>query len=177
MDIEDKISLLAYLVPRFGSNDPTQEEALQAFITGLKPTYAVIRSKCPDLSESDVQLIGTELLAAEVIKPGLTTREEYAVWLANLSEAEIRELLAFRKSIRANAKQELDTYRKTREEEKKRIEDLRNKMEEQIEKARNERSLYFNPRTEKMRYSITQTRRNDNISGVDYRAYRRYFLM
>jgi SAM-dependent methyltransferase len=148
--LEDKISLLAYLVPRFGSDDPAQEDALQAFATGLKPTYAVIRSKCPDLSEADVQLIGTELMANEVAKPGLTTREEFAAWVGMLNESEIRELLTLRKSFREAAKADLVAYNDVREKERKRIEELRTKMQEQIKTAQEERSMYFNPKTEKM---------------------------
>ena len=45
MVIEDKINLLAYLVPRFGSGNPEQEEALLAFATGLTPTFKLIREK------------------------------------------------------------------------------------------------------------------------------------
>lgn len=150
MAIEDKISLLGYLVPRFDSGNPAQEEALKAFVTGLKPTYSVIRSKCPDLSEADVELIGSEFLAAEVLKPGLSTRYEFAAWLASMEGTTIRELLSRRKSIRESAKDELVAFREAREERERTIEELKQKMQEQIKKAREERSLVFNPRTEKM---------------------------
>ena len=150
MAIEDKISLLAHLVPRFGSNNPLQEAALQTFVTGLKPTYTLLRSKCPELSEEEVELMGTEFLAAEMLRPGVTTRQEYAAWLAGMEAGEIRELLSLRKAIREDSKTSLAEYKEAREDRKKRIEEYRNKMQEQIAKARNERTLIFNPRTEKM---------------------------
>lgn len=148
--IEDKISLLSYIVPRFGSNDPAQEEALQAFATGLTPVYAVLRSKCPTWSEADIQLVGSELLAIEILKPGYSSREEFAVWVGMLSADELDELLALRKALRVDAKSDLDVYREAREKERQRIEALREKMQQQIETARMERSMFFNPRTQKM---------------------------
>ena len=45
MEAEDKINLLAHLVPRFGSGNPEQEAALDAFVTGLKPTFTFLRSR------------------------------------------------------------------------------------------------------------------------------------
>ena len=151
IEIEDKISLLAFLVPRFGSNDPVQEDALQAFVTGLKPTYAVIRAKCPDFTESEVQLLGTELLAAEIVaKPGTTTREEFAMWVSMLSEQELRELLTLRKSFREAAAKDVVEYKEVRAKEAERIAALRRKMDEQMATAKQERSLIFNPKTEKM---------------------------
>lgn len=150
MIIEDKINLLAYIVPRFGSGNPEQEDALQAFVTALKPTYAVIRAKCPELPESDVQLLGTELLAAEILPVGVSTREEFAIWLAALSADEMREILSIRKSFQAEAKVELAQYKQARKEEAEAREEYKRVMNEQVEKARKERSLIFNPRTQKM---------------------------
>ena len=76
MDPEDKVNLLAYLVPRFGSGNPEQDVALGSFVSGLVPTFEVIRAKVPDLSEGDVQLVSTELLAAEIAKPGRSSKAE-----------------------------------------------------------------------------------------------------
>lgn len=148
--VEDKISLLAYIIPCFGSGDPAQEEGLRAFVSGLKPTYAVIRSKCPDWSEAEVQLLGAELLATEVLKPGRSTRQEFAAWLAVLSDAELRELLSARKAIREAAKSELGAYRQEKADKKAKYEDYQKKMTAQIDEARRERSLIFNPKSEKM---------------------------
>lgn len=150
MEVEDRINLLAYIVPRFGSGNADQEEALQAFVTGLKPTFSVIRNKCPGLPESDVQLLGTELLAAEVLRIGHSTREEFAGWLAAFSSDELRSLLNDRKSIRENARKELEQYKIQKIEEQKRMEEYRQLYEEQLKTAREERTLVFNPRTQKM---------------------------
>ena len=34
-----------------------EEAALQTFVAALKPTFATIKAKCPDMSEGDVQLL------------------------------------------------------------------------------------------------------------------------
>jgi SAM-dependent methyltransferase len=150
MEVEERISLLAFIVARFGSNDPAQEEALQAFVTGLQPTYKVIRSKCPEMAATDVELLGTELLASEVLTVGRSTREEFATWLVTLSADELRDFVANRKSIRVMAKQQLTAYKKEKAEEKARVEEYRRTYEEQIQTARENRSLIFNPKTKKM---------------------------
>ena len=149
MVIEDKINLLAHLVAHHGSGDAAQDAALIDFADGLEPTFALIRSKCPDLSEDDVQLLGTELLCSEILIPGRSTKEEYAKWLGSLSSGELEALLAARKIYTEQAKKELNEYREAlavaeREQEKKRKE-----YEEQVKKAREERSMAFNPKTGK----------------------------
>ena len=148
--IEDKINLLAHVVPRFGSGDPHQEASLEAFATGLKPTLSVIRSTCPDLSEPDIQLLGAELLCAEILTPGRSTKEEFAAWLGAMNESEMKELLALRKSFKDESKQELEVYRETRAAEQARREELQQKYEEQVEKAREERTMALNPATGKI---------------------------
>ncbi len=150
MTAEDKINLLSYIVPRFGSGDPNQEAALDSFVTGLKPTYAAIRAKCPELSEGDVQLLGTELLAAEILKPGRSTRAEFAAWVSEMSRAELEEILAARKYVRDSAMDDLNAYKKAREDEKARLEERRKKIEEQVNQARSERTIMFNRRTGKL---------------------------
>lgn len=150
MPVEEKINLLAHLVPRFGSDNPVQEACLQAFVTGLKPTFAYIRSKCPDLSEADVQLLGSELLAAEVLKPGRSTREEFAAWLGSLGDDEMKVILAARMRVKEEAVAQLEEYRSIKAEEAAREEEERNLMKTQVEAARKERSMVFNPKTGKM---------------------------
>lgn len=150
MEPEDKVNLLAHLVPRFGSNDPKQEEALQAFISGLKPTFATLRQKCPDLGDSDIQLLGSELLAAEIAIPGRSTKEQFATWLAAMNKSELLEILEKRKSFKTNAVSEMKKMQVERQAERDRIEALRAKMQEQQQKAREERSMVFNPKTGKM---------------------------
>jgi len=150
MTPEEKINLLSYIVPRCGSGNPAQEEALEAFVSGLEPTFSVIRSKCPDMKESDVQLVGTELLASEVLRVGRSTREEFAVWLGALSGDELMSILSKRKGIQTEAKLEFKKYREEMEAEKVRIEERRKKIQEQVMDARENRTIMFNPRTGKV---------------------------
>lgn len=150
MDIEERISLLGYLVPRFGLNDEAQEVALQSFVSGLQPTYELIRIKCPGLVARDVELLGTEILAAEVLTAGRSSRAEFATWLTSLSGDELMQFLSNRKTIRIAAGQELLDYKKGKEEEKANLAEYRRMYDEQIQTARTERSLIFNPKTQKM---------------------------
>jgi SAM-dependent methyltransferase len=150
MKVEDRISLLSYIVPRFGSGNEKQDEALAAFVDGLNPTYSVLKRKCPELVDADVELLGTELLASEILTLGRSTREEFAQWLAGLSADEIQQILSKRKAIREVAKQDLAAFKQTQKEEKEQQEEYRRQYEEQLQKARMERSMYFNPRTQKM---------------------------
>lgn len=150
MDAEDKINLLAHVVPRFGSGDPEQEAALEAFVAALKPTFSVIRSKCPGLSEGDIQLIGSELLAAEILKPGRSTKEEFAMWLGELNESELSECLEKRKSFKEIALADLKVYQDKRAEEEAALEARRQKFREQVKKAREERTMAFNPQNGKL---------------------------
>jgi len=145
----DKVNLLAHLVPRFGSNDPQQESALQAFVGGLEPTFAVVRSKCPTMEESDVQLVGAELLAAEIL-PGRSTKKEFAMWVAALTEADLTEMVSKRKSYKEQALADMKAMQEERQAQTDRLEEQRKKMIEQQTKAREERSMVFNPQTGKM---------------------------
>lgn len=147
---EDKVNLLAHIVPRFGSNDAAQEAALNDFVAGLEPTFEVIRSKCPKMAESDVQLVGTELLAAEILQPGRSTKKEYATWLCSLTEDELTEMVAKRKSYKQKAVADMKAMQDERKAEAARIEEQRQKMIEQQKKAREERTMVFNPETGKM---------------------------
>lgn len=147
---EDKINLLAHVVPRFGSGNPAQDEALEAFVSGLDPTFDVIRSKCSGLSEADVQLVGTELLASEVLKPGRSTKEEFAKWVATLSESEIDNVLEKRKSFKQLAIADMNIMQEERQAEMDRLEEQRNKFKEQVMKAREERTIALNVKNGKM---------------------------
>jgi hypothetical protein len=149
MDVTDKINLLAHLVPRFGSGNPEQEEALLAFATGLKPTFALIRSKCPDLAESNVQLLGTELLCAEILFPGRSTKEEFATWLGSMTEVDVKEILLVRKGYNDEAKSELTAYREEQAELQRKREEIQKRYKEQVTKARKERTMAFNPKSGK----------------------------
>jgi hypothetical protein len=150
MTAEDKINLLSYIVPRFGSGSAEQEDALIAFVEGLKPTFSTIRTKCPDLSETDIQLLGSELLASEILIPGRSTREEFAMWLGALTDTEMNDILKARKSSKEEAKAQLDQFRADRKKKEKAAEEAQNKMREQVEEARKNRTMIFNPQTGKM---------------------------
>eukprot|EP00569_Conticribra_weissflogii_P004626 CAMPEP_0171335866 /NCGR_PEP_ID=MMETSP0878-20121228/5618_1 /TAXON_ID=67004 /ORGANISM="Thalassiosira weissflogii, Strain CCMP1336" /LENGTH=648 /DNA_ID=CAMNT_0011837197 /DNA_START=144 /DNA_END=2090 /DNA_ORIENTATION=- len=150
MTPEDKVNLLAYIVPRFGSDDPAQKEALEAFVSGLEPTFAVIRSKCPGMNEGDVQLLGSELLASEVLIPGRSTREEFAIWLGALAEDDLKTILAKRKSFKEDAKLELKAFQEERETEQKRLQERREMIQKQVMDAREARTVIFNPRNGKV---------------------------
>ena len=150
MDPEDKINLLSHIVPRFGSGNPQQEAALQAFVSALKPTFATIKSKCPGMSEGDVQLLGTELLAAEILQPGRSTREQFAAWLGAMTEPDLMLYLRRRKMFKEDAVAEMKAMQEERAAEEARVEEEKQKMMEQARKAREDRSMRFNPETGKM---------------------------
>mmetsp|Transcript_18857 Transcript_18857/g.28251 ORF Transcript_18857/g.28251 Transcript_18857/m.28251 type:complete len:204 (-) Transcript_18857:31-642(-) len=147
---EDKINLLAHIVPRFGSNNPEQEKSLELFVAGLEPTFDVIRSKCSSLSEADVQLAGTELLASEILIPGRSTKKEFATWVAALSEEEIKDILDNRKSFKKVAVTALEKMRAKRQADIDAQEAQQKKFQAQVEKAREERSIALNVKTGKM---------------------------
>jgi len=149
VELGEKINLLAYLVPRFGSGDADQEAALSTFASGLEPTIALVKSKCPGLSVSDAELLGAELLAAEIVIPGRSSREEFAAWLGSMNEADLEGILKGRRSYSDESSSELAAYRAKREAETKRIEELQKRYQEQVSKAREVRSIAFNPGTKK----------------------------
>ena len=149
MEAEEKINLLAHIVPRFGSGNPYQEAALQAFVSGLKPTFAYIRQVCPSLPESDVQLLGTELLAAEVLHPYRSSRSEFAAWLSSLTEDELLDLVKARKQLKQDALAGLQEYRRQVAEAKRAIEEREEMRKNQLETARRERTMEFNYKTGK----------------------------
>merc|ERR1719343_541582 len=149
MDINDKINLLSYLVPRFGSGNTEQEAALLSYASGLEPTFECIRSKCPDLSESDVQLLGTELLNAEVLIPGRSTKEEFAAWLGSMSADEMKSILSVRKGLNEESSSQLAAYKVQMKEMEEERQNIRKKYKEQVEEARKNRSIIFNPGTGK----------------------------
>lgn len=149
MAINDKINLLSYLVPRFGSGRAEQEAALLAYASGLKPTFTSIRSKCPDLPNSDVQLLGTELLCAEILIPGTSTKEEFASWIGAMTKGDMKEILATRKGLNEGSNSELLAYKKQQDEEEQQRVEIRKRYEEQCAEARKARSIVFNPMTGK----------------------------
>jgi len=149
MDIEDKINLLTYLVPRFGSGDATQEAYLDAFVNGMQPTFSYIKERCPELQEADVQLLGTELLASELLQPHQqgASPGKFASWLAAMDKEELLKILENRKCIRSDATNDLEEFREVRAELKRKEEEQQERLTKQVETAREERSLDFNPNT------------------------------
>lgn len=150
MDPEAKVNLLAHLVPKFGSNDPQQEQSLHNFVTGLKPTFAYIKNKCPTLSETDIQLLGTELLSSEILIPNTTTKTQFALWLQELNEDELLNYLNNRKQIKKDAVSDMNQMKEQRQALIQERENRKKAMEEQVENARNERTMVFNEQTGKM---------------------------
>jgi len=150
MDPENKVNLLAHLVPRFGSNNAAQEESLQDFVTGLKPTFQLIKQKCPSLSEGDVQTLGTELLSSEILIPNITTKQQFAVWLQELTEDELLGYYNDRTQIKVLAVAEMNEMKAQRQALIQEREDRMNAMKEQVQTARSERTMVFNEKTGKM---------------------------
>ena len=109
-----------------------------------------VQIKCPSMKEGDVQLLGSELLAAEILIPGRSTREQFAAWLGAMSEVDLEFILTKRKSYKEDAKRELKSVQEDREAEEKRVQERREKIQEQVMAARENRSVIFNPRTGKM---------------------------
>ena len=148
MEVEDKINLLGYIVPCFGSNDAAQEESLQSFVTALAPTMSLVREKCPGLAEPDVQLIATEWLATEVLK-GSTSRAEFAKWLGAMTEEEMKAPLVARQKLRRQSQEELIAHKQELADAKAEIEKQRKLYEEVVKRARENRSMIINGRTGK----------------------------
>lgn len=149
VDPESKVNLLAHTVPRFGSGNIEQDAALEAFVSGLSPTFKVLRAKCVDMSEEDIQLLGTELLAAEILVPGRSSREEFALWVGSIDVSELEAILKRRKGYKETAVSEMKQMQADRQAEVEQREALMKKMREQQEEARKQRSMGFNPETGK----------------------------
>lgn len=154
MDAEDKVNLLSHIVPRFGSNDPAQEAALETFVSGLTPTIKVVKSITKNagtgMSDADVQLVASELLACETLRPGRSSRKEFATWVGALTEPELQEYVRKRKSPREESEKALKAFQDAREAAARKEEEDKKKFAEQVEKARTERTMFFNPKTGKM---------------------------
>lgn len=160
--MEDKISLLGAIVPCFGSNDPKQEAALESFVTALKPVFELLRSRLgsKNVSESDVQLLGTELLSAEILVPGRSTREEFASWINAISDEALQDLLLDRKRVVSDSKDAMIRYQDRRTKMVEEYKQRQEKLKQQMDTARKERSLLFNPRTEKFEVFVAEDNRN-----------------
>jgi hypothetical protein len=101
------------------------------------------------MDQSDVQLLGTELLCSEILIPGRSSKQEFAAWLGAMTESDMKGILEKRKEANKAAVNELAEFREEREKQEREREELRRQYEEQVRKAREERSMAFNPRTGK----------------------------
>lgn len=150
LEIEDKINLLGYIVPCFGSNDKAQEACLQDFAAGLKPTIALVRSKCPDLGDADIQLIATEFLAAEILKPSSkTSREDFAKWIATMEDTELKAPLVARQALRRKSQEGLASFKTEQMEAKEELEKQKKRYQEVVRQARESRTMVISGRTGK----------------------------
>lgn len=150
MEAEDKVNLLAHIVPRFGSGDPAQEAALQTFVSGLKPTIKVVKSTSANISDADAAIAASELLACETLRPGRSSREDFAMWVSALTEEELAEYVARRKAVRENSMEELKAFQDERDAAAAKEEEDKKRLMEQVETARKERTMVFNEETGKM---------------------------
>ena len=83
----EEVTLLACIVTSFDGGEAAQEEASEAFFSGLEPNFTVIQSNCPVMEKGDV------LLASEVLKPGHSAYEKFAVFLGALGEVDLEFVL------------------------------------------------------------------------------------
>mmetsp|Transcript_25413 Transcript_25413/g.50694 ORF Transcript_25413/g.50694 Transcript_25413/m.50694 type:complete len:611 (+) Transcript_25413:169-2001(+) len=141
---EDKVSLLAYIVPRSGNG------RLGDFATGLQPTANALEGK--GMSRADAELVASELLAKEVLDGGMT-RSDFAAWITAMPLSEAQAFCSARMEMRAVAERDLATYIREKEEEEKRRQEEEEAMKAQVEKAREERTTYFDEETGQMRFA------------------------
>ena len=142
MDPADKVSLLTYIVPKFGKS-PASALRLEAFSTGLAPTMEALRGKCPDLDEASVQLAGSEMLACEILA-GTSTKGEFAAWLSEMTGEEVLEFLDSRRAFAERgeaAKADIERERAAKLQEE---DDKQDRMKQQVLKSREERKIFFN---------------------------------
>jgi hypothetical protein len=96
-----------------------------------------------------VQLVGTELLAAEVLHPCRSSRAEFAAWLSSFTDDELLGLVKARKRLKQDALAGLQDYRRQVAEAKRVIEEREEMRKNQLETARRERTMEFNYKTGK----------------------------
>jgi len=148
MEPEEKVNILSHIVPRFGNDHAGAEAAIESFLSGIPPTIAVIKEKAGTaLVKSDVQLAATELLAAEILKPGRSTRKQFAQFLGELTEEEIREVVKKRKAYKEMAAEDMEKMQVVRKQMREEQEARLKAEQEERERARRERSTYFDEKT------------------------------
>ena len=73
---EDKVDLPACIGPRFGEVRQRRRGAgggVGSLRLGIGTVFTAIRSKCHATEEGDAQLLGSQLFASHVLKPGRST--------------------------------------------------------------------------------------------------------
>jgi SAM-dependent methyltransferase len=120
MEAADRVNLLAHIVPEFSSDNNSNAATagtdasleLMSFASGLEATYASIRErnikteKKDYLSEAEVQMLGTELLACEVLS-GSSSRRDFAAYVSELTSEELEGILKERKQCNIESREEM----------------------------------------------------------------------
>jgi hypothetical protein len=155
MGASDRVNLLAHIVPEFSLSDSSSSNTaadgtdasleLMSFASGLEATYSCIRErmKGKSISEAEVQMLGTELLACEVLS-GATSRRNFAAYLSELTSDELEAILRERKQISAAAKEEMSVFLMEREREGE-----ENKLSQPLQQQQRTK---FNEETGKMEF-------------------------
>eukprot|EP00640_Fibrocapsa_japonica_P000093 CAMPEP_0113938004 /NCGR_PEP_ID=MMETSP1339-20121228/4449_1 /TAXON_ID=94617 /ORGANISM="Fibrocapsa japonica" /LENGTH=546 /DNA_ID=CAMNT_0000940931 /DNA_START=71 /DNA_END=1711 /DNA_ORIENTATION=+ /assembly_acc=CAM_ASM_000762 len=99
MDVEEKMMLIAELVPLFeGSED--ERSSLQEVIPTLKEAQEVLREQHPDWEAADTELLSTDLLLTDFVGMDSTNRAAFLPWLKNLTPLQTQEFLDERKNYK-----------------------------------------------------------------------------
>lgn len=104
------------------------------------------------MSRADAELVASELLAKEVLDGGMT-RSDFAAWITAMPLSEAQAFCSARMEMRAVAERDLATYIREKEEQEKRRQEEEEAMKAQVEKAREERTTYFDEETGQMRFA------------------------
>jgi len=99
------------------------------------------------MSDAGAQLASSELLAAEILIPGRSTKQEFAQWVSSLTASDIDGVLKRRREFKEIAGADREAMVKAREEERKKREEEIEKMKSQMDEARENRSMVFNEET------------------------------
>ena len=89
------------------------------------------------------------MLAAEVLKANRSSREDFAKWVAGMTESELQAILENRKKPKAASADDLKEYTRLKEESARLELEKQEKLRSQIEAARKKRALDFNARSGK----------------------------
>ena len=136
---EDKVSLLAHIVPRVESG------AFADFAEGLGPAADALEAKGMD--REGAETVATELLAREILGASDLNKSAVARWLGEMPLDEANAINSARREMRDAAERELATYVRKREEVEERRKAEEARMQAEVEKAREERTTYFDEET------------------------------